>query len=417
MSPVRQFGSTWWGEAWVSALEGRASLDPNRLARGRTYARQDRVARLEVERGQGHRARPRQPRPALSGHRQRPHLRRRRVDQGRPRHRRTRRQRRRLARRGTRPSSGRRRRGRRRAAVPRPRRPEAAVLVPGLGRPLQARRRGLLPGGRRARRGPVRAVRAPRGHPCRPHGPGPRPAQRRTPAAARPAGPADARPGGTGPGGTGRMVSAAFGGGAVIDPGMVAREALEPHARRPARTPRAPPAPGTPSAWPADPPRDAPFTADGLTELVVRCRPTGMGAARRRRAQPPRPRRADRPRPPSQRTARAGSNRCSSCHAAAGCVERAAHPPGPGLAQRRARPGSSPSKRRCGDRRPAWWIEGSAAFDDAGIDPDEVQVRSNRFTWGDIQLRVSSDGQWWRFEKRGRSWELVEPPTARPPTN
>ena len=48
---VRQFGSTWWGKAWVHALEERAALDPNRLARGRTYARQDRVARVEVMSG------------------------------------------------------------------------------------------------------------------------------------------------------------------------------------------------------------------------------------------------------------------------------------------------------------------------------------------------------------------------------
>jgi uncharacterized Zn finger protein len=36
----RRFGSTWWGRAWIAALEGRARLDPNRLPRGRTYARQ-----------------------------------------------------------------------------------------------------------------------------------------------------------------------------------------------------------------------------------------------------------------------------------------------------------------------------------------------------------------------------------------
>ncbi|MGH9293466.1 MAG: hypothetical protein ACRDZ6_11960, partial [Acidimicrobiales bacterium] len=35
----RPFGATWWGRAWVEALEGRARLDPNRLPRGRTYAR------------------------------------------------------------------------------------------------------------------------------------------------------------------------------------------------------------------------------------------------------------------------------------------------------------------------------------------------------------------------------------------
>lgn len=43
---ARRFGHTWWGRAWISALEDRASLDPNRLPRGRTYARQSRVGRL-----------------------------------------------------------------------------------------------------------------------------------------------------------------------------------------------------------------------------------------------------------------------------------------------------------------------------------------------------------------------------------
>ncbi len=48
----RAFGATWWGEAWVEALEQRAQLDPNRLPRGRTYARQERVGELEVVAGE-----------------------------------------------------------------------------------------------------------------------------------------------------------------------------------------------------------------------------------------------------------------------------------------------------------------------------------------------------------------------------
>jgi uncharacterized Zn finger protein len=35
----KRFGTTWWGAAWLAALEGQAALDPNRLPRGRTYAR------------------------------------------------------------------------------------------------------------------------------------------------------------------------------------------------------------------------------------------------------------------------------------------------------------------------------------------------------------------------------------------
>lgn len=47
----RTFGATWWGAAWIDALENRARLDPNRLPRGRTYARQGRVDALVVEPG------------------------------------------------------------------------------------------------------------------------------------------------------------------------------------------------------------------------------------------------------------------------------------------------------------------------------------------------------------------------------
>lgn len=60
----RQFATTWWGQAWVEALEQRARLDPNRLPRGRTYARQQRVGELTVGPGevvapvQGRRAAP-----------------------------------------------------------------------------------------------------------------------------------------------------------------------------------------------------------------------------------------------------------------------------------------------------------------------------------------------------------------------
>lgn len=49
---ARQFGHTWWGKAWLDALEQRALVDPNRLPRGRTYARQDRVIGLELGPGE-----------------------------------------------------------------------------------------------------------------------------------------------------------------------------------------------------------------------------------------------------------------------------------------------------------------------------------------------------------------------------
>ncbi len=46
------YGRTWWGRAWVAALEERARLDPNRLPRGRAYARGRRVGMLLAEPGE-----------------------------------------------------------------------------------------------------------------------------------------------------------------------------------------------------------------------------------------------------------------------------------------------------------------------------------------------------------------------------
>lgn len=48
---ARQFGDTWWGRAWIDALENRARLDPNRLPRGRTYARHGHVLSITIESG------------------------------------------------------------------------------------------------------------------------------------------------------------------------------------------------------------------------------------------------------------------------------------------------------------------------------------------------------------------------------
>jgi uncharacterized Zn finger protein len=57
-------GQTWWGRAWVDALEQRARLDPNRLPRGRDYALEGAVGELVLAPGevrarvQGRRTRP-----------------------------------------------------------------------------------------------------------------------------------------------------------------------------------------------------------------------------------------------------------------------------------------------------------------------------------------------------------------------
>jgi len=48
----RPFGASWWGRAWVEALEQRAQLDPNRLPRGRSYARSGAVGPLTLAPGE-----------------------------------------------------------------------------------------------------------------------------------------------------------------------------------------------------------------------------------------------------------------------------------------------------------------------------------------------------------------------------
>ncbi len=50
--PGGRFGRTWWGRAWVEALEERAQLDPNRLPRGIAYARSGNVDEVMVAPGE-----------------------------------------------------------------------------------------------------------------------------------------------------------------------------------------------------------------------------------------------------------------------------------------------------------------------------------------------------------------------------
>jgi len=52
MNGDAEFGRTWWGAAWVEALEQRARLDPNRLPRGRDYARSGAVGELTMAPGE-----------------------------------------------------------------------------------------------------------------------------------------------------------------------------------------------------------------------------------------------------------------------------------------------------------------------------------------------------------------------------
>ncbi len=48
---VRKFGSTWWGQRWIQALERFGGVYSARLGRGRSYARQGRVHDLTVKDG------------------------------------------------------------------------------------------------------------------------------------------------------------------------------------------------------------------------------------------------------------------------------------------------------------------------------------------------------------------------------
>jgi uncharacterized Zn finger protein len=47
-----EFGRTWWGRAWLEALEQRAQLDPDRLPRGQEYARSGAVGDLTLSPGE-----------------------------------------------------------------------------------------------------------------------------------------------------------------------------------------------------------------------------------------------------------------------------------------------------------------------------------------------------------------------------
>lgn len=52
MARRNDLAKTWWSQQWIGALENRALRDPNRLPRGRTYARRGAVLQLVVEEGQ-----------------------------------------------------------------------------------------------------------------------------------------------------------------------------------------------------------------------------------------------------------------------------------------------------------------------------------------------------------------------------
>ncbi|MBK6857562.1 MAG: hypothetical protein IPG97_13695 [Microthrixaceae bacterium] len=176
--------------------------------------------------------------------------------------------------------------------------------------------------------------------------------------------------------------------------------------------PPPPDSPGDPTPWAADPPADAPFTAAGLRVLasdaaerawsqLTRGTESGLqlsvAADLARRAA----RRVDQGLPVIDLARAAGETPTNLTARAA--LWRHAGPDGV-------------SETDDGRWRPAPTVidAGVRAFTDAGIDTSEVQVRSNRITVGDVQLRVTADGRWWRYERRGRTWDLVEAPSTDP---
>lgn len=390
---TERFGTTWWGRSWVDALEHRAQLDPNRLPRGRTYARGDRANRIEVQAGRitalvrGGRALPYRVTvtiptfddaqwaavvAAISG--RAAHvaaLLDGELDRS-------------LAEAASAagidlfPGPG-----ELRTTCSCPDRAEpckhAAAVCYLVARELDADPFVLFALRGRARGELLAAVRA----------------ARRSPAPA-----------------SGRAIADAFGGGAVVDPGEVARDAwARPPQPAPDRRPL-PDRPGTPSGWPTDPPRGAPFTQAGLDELATDAAqrawhqlaegaPSHLdldeGADVARRAAG----RLGRLETLLELSRRTGISSAQLTHQA--------------LAWRSAGVAGLHAVQEELWRPPTEVVElGLAAFTDVGIDPADVQIRSNRLTCGDVQLRVSSDGRWWRYERRGRSWELVEPPTEDP---
>ena len=221
-----------------------------------------------------------------------------------------------------------------------------------------------------------------------------------------------------GPGGAGGPASARSGdGGALVDPRVPARQAWQNWKEATDRSaPEAPhdlpDEPGAPAEWPADPPADAPFTADGLRKLAADAAQRawsqlvdGAASGLRLSRSADLARRAaaaeDAGEPLGELARAAGELPTTLSHRAA--------------LWRHAGPEQVESVDESLWRPPETAVDaGLRAFEEAGVDPSRVQVRSNRLTVGDVQLRITADGRWWRYEKRGRQWDLVEAPASDP---
>lgn len=399
---VQQFGHTWWGRAWVQALEQRAALDPNRLPRGRTYARQDRVMSLTVEPGlvtasvRGSRrlnyrthigvrtygddewakvvatiaARAGHTAALLDGDLE-PGV----VDDARE------------AGVELLPAKG--------DLKPRCSCPDsaltckhAAAVAYLVAEALDDDPFQLFALRGRTKEALLAELRAHR---------------------RRPGGSADD---GLDPAAEALAALVAAGPqGQAADPGEPAREAWARERPPLPPLPDPPTLPGTPAAWPADPPPDAPFDTPGLIVLAT-------DAAHRAWAQ-----------------LRGDGDSALSLGRHADQARRGAA----GLDLGGAQPGDNDTGRSRGDlshRALAWRHGGEAglavldevawrpplatmaaaraAVEEAGVAPSVLTVNNNRITGPGFQLRLSRAGAWWRFEKHKNRWEVAAPSAEAP---
>lgn len=197
----------------------------------------------------------------------------------------------------------------------------------------------------------------------------------------------------------------------LVDPGVVARDAWATAPERSGAV-RLPDAPGGPAGLPRSLPRGAPVTVEGLHELAT-------DAIRRAWAQlvdgEPSHLQLDE----TADLARRAAAHLDQLDALAALARRAGTTTSSlarqALAWRSA--GADGLEVLDEDRwvPPRRTIEvGLEAFEDIGVERSDVRVRANRLTVGDVQLRVTPDGRWWRYEQQGRRWELVEPPVEHP---
>ncbi|CAN5835790.1 SWIM zinc finger family protein [soil metagenome] len=409
---ARQFGHTWWGRAWVEALEQRARLDPNRLPRGRTYARQDRVTSLHLEPGQVT--------ASVRGSRRlryRTHV-------------------------GVRTYGD--DEWARVVATIAGRAGHTAALLDGdldPGVVDDAREVGVellpSPGDLKPRcscpdsanpckhaaavcylvaealdddpfclfalRGRTREALLSE---LREH-------RRRAGAAAGPGGLDGDRSEGDDADALATLASAGSS-GVGADPGVVARDAWSRERGRPPLPPlpELTARPGAPAAWPADPPTDAPFDTPGLLILATDAAgrawnqlrgdgdsalalPHGADLARRSAESLD----IDAVRPVV--TDRTGKARGDLTHRALAWR----HGGSEGLAALAEAPWRPPLATMAAAR---------ARVEEAGVSPGVLTVSNNRITGPGFQLRLARTGRWWRFEKHRNRWEIAAPPTDSP---